>query len=246
MQAAQRRLLDAARKAEDEALNEARTAVLKRYRSISLKQAEKALTAALSLPRAKRPAAIRGVLQLVAEASKATGTPPPELLPIFRRAVRDRVVNAGDLAELTGGVRLMDDTRELEAHAVSKARRDMNTYWARLPKAFRDDTAKVVRQAIRQNLDPEKAADLLQARLNVSRSRAVLIAQDQILTAGATSERNLLKAAGVKEFMYWTLKDGRVRPAHAALHGKVYTWRGAPILPGVEVRCRCRALVPTE
>lgn len=244
MTVAQRRLIELAREAEERDLKAARGTVLRQYRSVNLRAAEKALTAALSQPRAKRAQAVKGVLQLISEASRATGTPPAELLRVVRRAVRDRALNTRDLAVLSDPSLVFPDPGEAAADAVARQRADMNRYWAKEQNRFRDDAARTVREALRKGQTPEQAADLLQERLNVSRSRAVLIAQDQMLTAAAVAERTLLKAAGVKEFQWMSLMDGRQRKAHELLHGRVFTWRSAPELPGQAIRCRCRALLP--
>ena len=241
-----RRLLDIARKREDRHLADARRAVLRQFRCLSLATAEKALTRALSLPAAKRPAAIREALTAIREASAATGTPPAALLGIMRRATHDRVLNGRDLALLIDPALVFPEPAELAARAVAKQRQDMNRYWAHESVRFRDDSARTVREAIRRGLTPEQAADLLQERLKVHRSRAVLIAQDQLLTASSRAEIDLLKAAGVPRFMWQTMGDNRVRKAHAALHGQVFTWRSAPELPGRAVRCRCRAVLPPD
>ncbi|MBZ9712189.1 minor capsid protein [Deinococcus multiflagellatus] len=246
MNPAQKRLIEQARAAEEEALAQARGAALRQFQQVNLKAAERALKAALSLPRAQRPAALRGVLQLISEAAKTTGLPPAELLRVVRRSVQDRALNTRDLSVLTDPALVFPDPREAAAAAVQRQRREMNRYWAKESQRFRDDAARTAREALRKNLSAEQAADLLQERLNVSRSRAVLIAQDQLLTAAATAERNLLKAAGVKEFQWRSLMDGRQRRAHELLHGRVFTWRSAPELPGQAIRCRCRAVVPLK
>lgn len=246
MNAAQRRLLQTAQRAEDQHLDAARGAVLEHFRGLTLKQAEKALKAALSQPKAKRAQAVKGVLALIGEASATTRLPPGPLLGIMRAAVRDRVLNAQDFATLTDPTLAFGDTRELQARAVGTQRRDMNRYWAGESKRFRDDAAKTVREAVRRGLTPDAAADLLQERLGVHRSRVLLIASDQLLTASARAEQAVLKAAGVKEFMWQTQMDGRVRPEHAARQGRVFTWRSAPELPGQAIQCRCRAVLPAE
>lgn len=242
MQANQRRLIEAAWKAESEREAEARLAVLAHYKRISIKQAQKALSAALALPKQKRPAAIRGVLQLISEASKATGVPPADLLTLTRQAVKGRVLNSQDLAQLTNPAFLYGDTRELEAHAVQHARKRMNDYWADSPRKFRDDVARVVREAIRKGLDPEQAAELLQERLDVSRSRAVNICRDQLRTAAARADEEVQRAAGVKEYDWFTNLDGHERDAHALLHGTRRKWADRSQYPGHDINCRCRGI----
>lgn len=246
MNPAQRRLLQLAQAAEEGHLKAARAAVAGQFRAMTLTQAEKALKAALAQPKARRTQAVRGVLALVGEATSAARVPPPALLGILRRAVHDRVLNATDLATLTDPARLFGDTRELQASAVARQRQDMNRYWSGETRRFRDDVAATVRQAIRQGLDPTEAGTILQARLGVHESRAMLIAQDQLLTAIARAEQSVLRAAGVKSFQWYALMDGHTRKAHAELHGRVFTWRAAPELPGGAINCRCRAILPLE
>ena len=240
------RLLRTARRQEERHLRSARQVVLRQVASLNLTAAEKAMTRALSLPAAKRPAAVREALLAIREASAATGTPPAALLALLRRATHDRVLNTRDLALLTNPVLVFPDPAEHTARAVARQRKDMNTYWAHESGRFRDDAAKAVREAVRRGLTPEQAATLLQERLGVHRSRAVLIAQDQLLTASSRAEIDLLKAAGVRHFMWQATMDSRTRKAHAELNGKVFTWRGAPELPGRAIRCRCRAVPPPE
>ncbi|MFB9991236.1 minor capsid protein [Deinococcus oregonensis] len=240
----QKRLLAAGRRAEDAHLNRAKAAVVRQFQGVTLTQAEKALKAALSQPASRRAASVRAVLGSINEATSGTRVPPEALLGVMRRAVSDRVLNTTDLALLSDPKLLFGDSRELQAKAVARQRKDMNGYWAGETDRFRNDVAATVREAIRRGLDPEKAADLLQERLGVHRSRAVLIAVDQVSTAVARAEQSQLRAAGLKRFLWRTIGDQNVRPAHERLEGRVFTWRGAPELPGAAIRCRCRAMVP--
>ena len=244
--AARRRLLALAERQQDAHLQAARSAVVAQHARLSLVDAQKALEAALSLPRARRGPALRDTLGLIGEVAQASRTPPPELLGVIRRAVRDRVSNSQDLAILTDASLIFGDTRELQARAVAAQRKAMNGYWAGETVRFRNDASATIREAIRRGLDPEKAADLLQARLGVHRSRAVGIVLDQTRTATARAEQSLLRAAGVKEFEWWSARIASSRPGHVQLHGRVFSWRGAPELPGAAINCTCRALVPSK
>ncbi|QLG11733.1 minor capsid protein (plasmid) [Deinococcus sp. D7000] len=246
LSSAHRRLLRQAERQQAAHVTDARAAVNEQQSRLNLSDAQKALEAALSLPKAKRGPAVRETLTLIREASGQTRTPPPELLGVIRRAVSDRALNTVDLALLSDRSLVFGDTRELQARAVDRQRQSMNGYWAGEHKRFRDDASATVREAIRKGLDPEKAADLLQVRLGVHRSRAILIAVDQMLTAEARAEQSLLRAAGVKEFQWAALMDGKTRQRHAELNGQVFAWRAAPVLPGAEIRCRCRAIVPVS
>jgi len=237
-----RRLIKLARQREDAHLQAARGAVLRQFRKVALKAAEAELARVLALPPGRRRAGLPLVLRRIDEAMQATRTPPTELTALLKRAVRDRVLTSDDLVRLLDSGLNFNDPASLQARAVDKARRSMNGYWQSETTRFRNDAARTIREAIRKGLDPGKAADLLQERLGVHRSRAVLIVQDQMLTAAANAGISRLKALGVKQFQWETQGDNRVRPGHQVLQGQVFTWRGATELPGQAVLCRCFAL----
>ncbi len=121
---------------------------------------------------------------------------------------------------------------------------------ASLIKSLGDDMVKRVGQETTSALIGGESARELQARLKkqleISDSRARLIARDQ--TSKLTSDLNQIrqKQAGVESYIWRTSQDERVRPRHAALEGKQYTY-GEPtgaengLPPGQPVQCRCIA-----
>lgn len=86
----------------------------------------------------------------------------------------------------------------------------------------------------------------LKRSLEVSDSRARLIARDQ--TSKLTSDLNRIRhqQAGIEQYTWRTSQDERVRPRHAKLEGIVYRYdeptgaeEGLP--PGQPIQCRCVA-----
>lgn len=74
----------------------------------------------------------------------------------------------------------------------------------------------------------------------VTQNRARLIAYDQIGKFNGALDKTRFEQLGVEKYVWNTQEDGRVRPAHAALNGKVRSWEQSPI-PGEEINCRCFA-----
>ena len=78
--------------------------------------------------------------------------------------------------------------------------------------------------------------------LNVSRSRADLIAADQMASLNSQLAEHRSRQTGIERYVWNTRADGRVREAHVNLRGKIYKWgertdapSGGP--PGSEIRC---------
>ncbi len=99
----------------------------------------------------------------------------------------------------------------------------------------------VLRGASSGRLHTDIAKEIGQ-KLNVQKSRAKLIARDQVgkFYAKVTSTRH--QALGVREFIWNTVGDERVRDEHAAINGRKFKYpQGAPGegLPGEPVLCRC-------
>ncbi len=89
----------------------------------------------------------------------------------------------------------------------------------------------------------KQISDQIQAQFGVNKNRATLIAQDQILGANARITQIRAESIGVKEYVWATVGDSRVRPEHVELNGKVFSWDKPPSVghPGTPIRCRCRA-----
>ncbi|MEE9451333.1 MAG: minor capsid protein [Gammaproteobacteria bacterium] len=91
--------------------------------------------------------------------------------------------------------------------------------------------------------DQQKILKMLTQKFSVSNSRAKLIAVDQTgKTIGALASIRQAQV-GVKKFIWRTVEDEAVRPAHAALDGEVFFWSAPPDIgiPGQPIRCRCVA-----
>jgi len=77
----------------------------------------------------------------------------------------------------------------------------------------------------------------------VSKSRANLIARDQVgkLQGQLTELRQ--KEIGIDEYIWRTAGDGRVRESHQANEGKTFKWSDPPATghPGQDYQCRCYA-----
>ena len=121
---------------------------------------------------------------------------------------------------------------------------------AGLIKGLTDDLVKRVSQDVTAALvegDPvTKLTERVRKTLNVSASRAQLIAYDQTskLTADLNKKRHM--EAGIEEYIWRTSHDERVRARHRALEGRKYKY-GEPtgaedgLEPGQPIRCRCVA-----
>lgn len=121
---------------------------------------------------------------------------------------------------------------------------------ASLIRGMADDILKRVAQETTGSLIAGESAKTLQARLKkqleISDSRARLIARDQAgkLTADLNGIRQ--QQAGIESYIWRTSQDERVRPRHAQLQGKEYKW-GEPtgaedgLPPGQPIQCRCSA-----
>jgi SPP1 gp7 family putative phage head morphogenesis protein len=97
---------------------------------------------------------------------------------------------------------------------------------------------------------PKSLAKDIEDRIGVSKSRAELIARDQVLTLHAKITRHRHKAAGIKSYIWTTSQDERVRPEHAELEGEEFSWdEGGDEEeghPGEAVNCRCVAFPVLE
>lgn len=99
----------------------------------------------------------------------------------------------------------------------------------------------LVAEAFAAGTPTRELRDAIAQRYGVSRSRASVIARDQLGKLNGEITRRRQMQAGVAEYVWRTSRDRRVRDSHAAREGQVYSWGGPGPHPGEEIQCRCTA-----
>ena len=113
-----------------------------------------------------------------------------------------------------------------------------------LPTKLHPEIEGIIRRGVMNGESVKTLKDKIKARYGVTDYRAKLIAQDQTLKLNSDLTRLRLQSVGVKEYIWRTVNDSRVRPDHIEREGKTYSWDKPPSggeHPGHEVRCRCFA-----
>ena len=107
-----------------------------------------------------------------------------------------------------------------------------------------DDIEGVIKEAVRKGRPTSEVIALLQDRYAVSRSRAELIARDQVGKLNGAITESKQTALGVTHYRWSTSLDARVRPEHRVREGLVFAWKDPPEdgHPGEPIRCRCVAI----
>lgn len=116
---------------------------------------------------------------------------------------------------------------------------------------------RLLLSSVRAGKRVEEITAQIEKRFDVSRSKAALIARDQVgkLSGELTEARH--RALGLDEYTWDTSQDEKVRPDHAALQGKRFRYSEPPITdrrtgarnnPGQDYQCRCNAIpvIPEE
>lgn len=108
---------------------------------------------------------------------------------------------------------------------------------------FFGEMQEIVFRGARQGLQTQEISRMIRERTKVARSRADLIARDQINKLNGQMNQIRQESIGVKSYRWRTSLDERVRPEHRAREGKVYPWDQPPSdgHPGEPIRCRCYA-----
>lgn len=116
----------------------------------------------------------------------------------------------------------------------------------KLRQATRDEIEEYVRRGWRSGQDTDAIAKTIRNRFrHIKKSRAALIAADQIGKLNGELTIARLLGAGVTKGRWRDRKDRRVRPKHRELgrgRGTIFDLRkGVPVerFPGWPVRCRC-------
>lgn len=116
------------------------------------------------------------------------------------------------------------------------------------------DTHTVVLEGLRQGLRAEEIAKQLREQVGLSKTRATIIANDQVGKLHGELTRLRQTSLGIKRYRWATSRDELVRPGHRALEGTTQSWDEPPVVnartgkrahPGMDTHfypCRCSAI----
>jgi len=116
-----------------------------------------------------------------------------------------------------------------------------------IPEEFLKDVEILLRTRIEQGATTTSITKEIKEKFQSTKKRAKLIARDQIgKFHGKLSELRQTEV-GVTHYFWETSDDERVRPRHAAVDGKRFSWKsppavgakGAKLHPGQDFQCRC-------
>ena len=135
-------------------------------------------------------------------------------------------------------VKLMERFRRENTDLIASLAKD---HVERVHKVLKDAGSGTRVETIRKQIQEQTGA---------VRSRAQLIARDQVLSLNAQVTQERHKAAGVTEYIWRTSRDERVRESHRALDGTRQRYDEPPVVDvrtgrrehaGQDFQCRCTA-----
>lgn len=130
----------------------------------------------------------------------------------------------------------------LEGELTNLVEQNVNLIKTVDERYFNEIQENVFRGA-RQGKSAQDISRMIRERGKVAKSRADLIARDQVNKFNGQLNKLRLQDVGVKKYRWRTALDERVRPEHAAREGKIYSWDNPPSdgHPGEPIQCRCYA-----
>ena len=123
-----------------------------------------------------------------------------------------------------------------------------------IPVRHAQEVQRIVYDGFRSARRVEDIRAELMQRFDVSKSRADLIARDQVLKLNSQLDTLRQRAIGVQRQRWATSRDERVRKRHQQVNKRIYPIddpppagpKGARVRPGQDFQCRCQALPVLE
>jgi SPP1 gp7 family putative phage head morphogenesis protein len=97
----------------------------------------------------------------------------------------------------------------------------------------------------------DRLARIVKTEFGVSKNKAKMIARQETSLFVSKYREERYTGAGIKQYIWSTSQDQRVRHDHADLNHKIFSWDEPPIVdqstgkrgnPGTDFNCRCLAL----
>lgn len=178
-------------------------------------------------------------------AAAGLSQPPETLAQAVRGAVQSGVTGT---VEMFAASQVVTDAftvpATLQLRFMDHAEARMLEFWGAEPPRLRQEVQAAIRDGLERGQSLDQIGKRIKDRAGVSRSRAALIARNEVSTAAGFAMRESQKEAGVTEYIWRSASDSRVRPTHQARNGKRFSWDAPPAdgHPGEPINCRCVAL----
>lgn len=105
---------------------------------------------------------------------------------------------------------------------------------------------EIVKDGYKNGRTTTKMVKQIQREYGISKRHATLITTDQIAKLNSDIQQTQQQDAGIDEYIWYTVGDGKVRDSHKRLNGKKFKWSNPPVTekgrrcnPGKDYRCRC-------
>lgn len=105
---------------------------------------------------------------------------------------------------------------------------------------------EIVKDGYKNGRTTTKMVKQIQREYGISKRHATLITTDQIAKLNSDIQQTQQQDAGIDEYIWYTVGDGKVRDSHKRLNGKKFKWSNPPATekgrrcnPGKDYRCRC-------
>lgn len=162
-----------------------------------------------------------------------------------RKQLTRRLTEATTISDLTGRILAKEAAAKLVDAFVTE---NVGLITSLPEKVFAQVERKVLR-AVKEGARVETLRNDLEGTYDIARSKAALIARDQVGKLYGQLNETRQKAVGIKTYIWRTVGDERVREIHQELDGTVQDWNNPPVTnpegeenhPGEDYQCRCTA-----
>lgn len=111
-----------------------------------------------------------------------------------------------------------------------------------------------VQKAVLEGYRADQVQEMLEKEYKIGKNKAKFLAQNETSIMLAELKKSMYSEMGFTEFIWQTILDGRERPEHHKLNGKIFSFDNPPVidertgqrgLPGQTYNCRCN-LIPVK
>lgn len=165
------------------------------------------------------------------------------------------------IIQQTLGIDLADEyySKEMYEYIIKRWISENVSMIKSIPNQALDDMRQIMLDGFLNGKSVKDIQKSIQNQYDVTKSKAAMLARDQISTLNAQLSQMQQKDAGCKKYRWSSSKDSRVRDCHRELDGKIFSWDDPPEMwyntkskgrvmtgrrchPGEDFCCRCVAI----